>query len=184
MVRGRPLRYCPLSRKAFSPPAGKMNIASCVFCSTHPLLPQKTLALAGGAIWLRSRKLQGRGITAARPQTGSFHLLMTASMNEQQQHPKRRKGGRTPKSAPAFHRETVNLDAAQHARFLTLYEQSGLSSKSKFIAARIFAAFRPSRSSSPRASSATASGSYAPTGARWSMWPDSPPCTSSTAPSG
>ena len=51
---------------------------------------------------------------------------------------KRRKGGRTPKSAPAFHRETVNLDAAQHARFLTLYEQSGLSSKSKFIAARIF----------------------------------------------
>ena len=29
-------------------------------------------------------------------------------MNEQQQHPKRRKGGRTPKSAPAFHRETVN----------------------------------------------------------------------------
>ena len=61
---------------------------------------------------------------------------MTASMNEQQQHPKRRKGGRTPKSAPAFHRETVNLDAAQHARFLTLYEQSG--SKSKFIAARIF----------------------------------------------
>ena len=41
-------------------------------------------------------------------------------MNEQQQqHPKRRKGGRTPKSAPAFHRETVNLDAAQHARFLT-----------------------------------------------------------------
>ena len=43
-----------------------------------------------------------------------------------------------PKSAPAFHRETVNLDAAQHARFLTLYEQSGLSSKSKFIAARIF----------------------------------------------
>ena len=60
-------------------------------------------------------------------------------MNEQQQqHPKRRKGGRTPKSAPAFHRETVNLDAAQHARFLTLYEQSGLSSKSKFIAARIF----------------------------------------------
>ena len=109
-------------RKRFSPPVGKtyvrQNIASCVFCSTHPLLPQK--------------------ITATRPRTGRFHLLMTASMNEQQQHPKRRKGGRTPKSAPAFHRETVNLDAAQHARFLTLYEQSGLSSKSKFIAARIF----------------------------------------------
>lgn len=51
---------------------------------------------------------------------------------------KKRKGGRTLKTAPAFHRETVNLDAEQHARFLTLYEQSGLSSKSKFIAARIF----------------------------------------------
>lgn len=59
-------------------------------------------------------------------------------MNEQQHQLKRRKGGRNPKTAPAFHRETVNLDATQYARFLTLYEQSGLSSKSKFIAARIF----------------------------------------------
>lgn len=48
------------------------------------------------------------------------------------------KGGRTHKSNPATRRETVNLDEAAHARFLTLFEQSGLSSKSRFIAARIF----------------------------------------------
>ena len=43
-----------------------------------------------------------------------------------------------PKSNPAVRRETVNLDEAGHARFLTMFEQSGLLSKSKFIAARIF----------------------------------------------
>lgn len=43
-----------------------------------------------------------------------------------------------PKSNPSIRRETVNLDEVRHARFLTMFEQSGLLSKSKFIAARIF----------------------------------------------
>ena len=60
-------------------------------------------------------------------------------MNNEKKHPHTRgKGGRLPKSNPAVHRETVNLDEAGHARFLTMFEQSGLLSKSKFIAARIF----------------------------------------------
>ena len=60
-------------------------------------------------------------------------------MNNEEKHPPTRgKGGRLPKSNPSLCRETVNLDEASHARFLTMFEQSGLLSKSKFIAARIF----------------------------------------------
>ena len=60
-------------------------------------------------------------------------------MNNEKKHSHTRgKGGRLPKSNPAVRRETVNLDEASHARFLTMFEQSGLLSKSKFIAARIF----------------------------------------------
>ena len=60
-------------------------------------------------------------------------------MNNEKKRPRTRgKGGRLPKSNPAVRRETVNLDEAGHARFLTMFEQSGLLSKSKFIAARIF----------------------------------------------
>lgn len=60
-------------------------------------------------------------------------------MNNEKKRPRTRgKGGRLPKPNPAIRRETVNLDEAGHARFLTMFEQSGLLSKSKFIAARIF----------------------------------------------
>jgi hypothetical protein len=52
--------------------------------------------------------------------------------------PKRGKGGRTPKNDPANFRYSVNFTAVQHAQFLTLFEQSGLQSKARFIAARIF----------------------------------------------
>ena len=34
----------------------------------------------------------------------------------------RRKGGRSPKTNPAVYRYTVNFDAVEHARFLTLFE--------------------------------------------------------------
>ena len=50
----------------------------------------------------------------------------------------RRKGGRSPKTNPAVYRYTVNFDAVEHARFLTLFEQSGLRSMAQFIAARVF----------------------------------------------
>ncbi|MFV0539187.1 MAG: conjugal transfer protein MobA [Dysgonomonas sp.] len=52
--------------------------------------------------------------------------------------PKRRKGGRNPKNDPANYRYSVNFTAAEHARFLTLFEESGLQSKAGFIAARVF----------------------------------------------
>lgn len=52
--------------------------------------------------------------------------------------PKRGKGGRTPKNDPANYRYSVNFTAVEHARFLTMFEQSGLQSKARFIAARVF----------------------------------------------
>ena len=52
--------------------------------------------------------------------------------------PKRGKGGRTPKNDPASFRYSVNFTAVEHARFLSMFEQSGLQSKARFIAARVF----------------------------------------------
>lgn len=60
-------------------------------------------------------------------------------MNENAKNlPKRGKGGRNPKNDPATYRYSVNFTAVEHARFLTMFEQSGLQSKARFIAARIF----------------------------------------------
>lgn len=67
-----------------------------------------------------------------------YHIKNVYMNNEKKRPRTRGKGGRLPKPNPAIRRETVNLDEAGHARFLTMFEQSGLLSKSKFIAARIF----------------------------------------------
>lgn len=52
--------------------------------------------------------------------------------------PKRGKGGRNPKNDPASFRYSVNFTAVEHAKFLTMFELSGLQSKARFIAARVF----------------------------------------------
>ena len=60
-------------------------------------------------------------------------------MKENQSTPRKRgKGGRNPKNNPANYRYSVNFTAVEHARFLTMFEQSGLQSKASFIAARVF----------------------------------------------
>ncbi|WP_373835823.1 conjugal transfer protein MobA [Bacteroides heparinolyticus] len=60
-------------------------------------------------------------------------------MNDKvEKRPKRGKGGCTPKNNPANCRYSVNFTAVEHARFLTLFEQSGVQSKARFIAARVF----------------------------------------------
>lgn len=60
-------------------------------------------------------------------------------MKENQSTPRKRgKGGRNPKNDPANYRYSVNFTAVEHARFLTMFEQSGLQSKARFIAARVF----------------------------------------------
>ena len=52
--------------------------------------------------------------------------------------PRKGKGGRPPKIDTAKYRYSVNFSAVEHARFLTMYEQSGLLSKATFIKARVF----------------------------------------------
>ncbi len=47
-------------------------------------------------------------------------------------------GGRPPKADPATHSYKVRFNSEEHARFLTLYEKSGLYNKATFIKARIF----------------------------------------------
>ena len=56
-----------------------------------------------------------------------YHIKNVYMNNEKKRPRTRGKGGRLPKPNPAIRRETVNLDEAGHARFLTMFEQSGLS---------------------------------------------------------
>ena len=49
-----------------------------------------------------------------------------------------RKGGRHPKSDPAVHRYSISLTAEENARFLTLFEASGMNVMAHFITACIF----------------------------------------------
>jgi hypothetical protein len=52
--------------------------------------------------------------------------------------PRKGKGGRPTKTDTADYRFSVNFTAEQYARFLTMFETSGLQSKAAFIKARVF----------------------------------------------
>ncbi|MCR5862318.1 hypothetical protein LRS05_09245 [Flavobacterium sp. J372] len=51
---------------------------------------------------------------------------------------KKHKGGRHPKDDPASFRYSISLTAVENAKFLTLFEQSGMNVMAHFIAACIF----------------------------------------------
>lgn len=65
-------------------------------------------------------------------------LPQKISIMEKNKLPRKGKGGRPPKIDTAKYRYSVNFSAVEHARFLTMYEQSGLLSKAAFIKARVF----------------------------------------------
>lgn len=48
------------------------------------------------------------------------------------------KGGRHPKKDPAVHRYSISLTAEENARFLSLFEESGMNVMAHFITACIF----------------------------------------------
>ena len=48
--------------------------------------------------------------------------------------------GRKPKADPAVFRYSISFNAIDHARFLALFDQSGMRTKAHFITARIFGA--------------------------------------------
>lgn len=49
-----------------------------------------------------------------------------------------RRIGRKPKDFPAVFRYSINLNAKENARFLSLFEQSGMRTKARFIVSRVF----------------------------------------------
>ncbi|MGC9354206.1 MAG: conjugal transfer protein MobA, partial [Mariniphaga sp.] len=51
---------------------------------------------------------------------------------------KKYKGGRKPKPDPVVANYTVRFNAVDNARFLALFEKSGMKTKAHFIAARVF----------------------------------------------
>lgn len=51
---------------------------------------------------------------------------------------KQNKGGRKPKAEPSIHRYVFRLTDKENAKFLSLFDQSGLDNKAKFIVALIF----------------------------------------------
>lgn len=51
---------------------------------------------------------------------------------------KKHKGGRHPKDDPATFRYSISLTAVENAKFLTLFEQSGMNAMAHFITACIF----------------------------------------------
>ena len=59
-------------------------------------------------------------------------------MHEEEKKKLSRKPGRKPKANPAVFRYSVSFNETEHARFLTLFEQSGMKVKAHFIAACIF----------------------------------------------
>ena len=59
-------------------------------------------------------------------------------MEKKKTGPARGKGGRPAKNDPAVYRYSVNFNAVEHARFLSIFERSGLLSKALFIKARVF----------------------------------------------
>lgn len=65
-------------------------------------------------------------------------LTSKISIMEKNRPTRKGQGGRPAKDNPAIYRFSVNLSAQEYARFLTMYEQSGLLSKAAFIKARVF----------------------------------------------
>lgn len=57
---------------------------------------------------------------------------------DRQQNNKRNKGGRYPKKNPAVHRYVFRLTDEENAKFLSLFDKSGLDNKAKFITSILF----------------------------------------------
>jgi hypothetical protein len=51
---------------------------------------------------------------------------------------KQKKGGRMPKNDPSIHRHVFRLTDEEHARLLSLFEESGMANKAKFIISVLF----------------------------------------------
>jgi len=66
-------------------------------------------------------------------------LTLKISIMEKNRPTRKGRGGRPAKTDTASHCVMVRFNDTEHARFLTMYEQSGLLSKAAFNKARVFA---------------------------------------------
>lgn len=98
------------------------------------MLQQKTACPQGGA----GASEVGAWIQAAGPRNKKTYRPAAVMNMQNMEKMKKRKGGRPAKSDPAVYSCSVNFSAEENARFLTLWEQSGVLSKSAFIKARVF----------------------------------------------
>ena len=57
---------------------------------------------------------------------------------ENQENKKQHKGGRNPKTDPSIHRYVFRLTDQENAKFLSLFEASGLDNKARFITSVLF----------------------------------------------
>ena len=102
------------------------------FCSRKQLARKGEKAPPESVLFRRAAGREGIGIF--RNRWGSGLSLKFRCDGKEQKAPR----GRPAKNDPAVYRFSVNFSAVEHARFLDLYEQSGLLSKAAFIKARVF----------------------------------------------
>ena len=88
-------------------------------------------------VGLLDRRLRHERIAIFNNRRGDG-LTSKISIMEKTTPTRKGRGGRPAKDNPAIYRFSVNFSAEEHARFLTMYEQSGLLSKAAFIKARVF----------------------------------------------
>lgn len=114
-----------------------------VFCVTRNIFGNaKQLAPQGGRKLLRSRRFL-RGETHAGVKIFTYPWAYGLSvkillMEKEKQARSRGKGGRPPKTDTAKNCIMVRLTDEEHARFLTMFEQSGVLSRAAFVKARVF----------------------------------------------
>ena len=86
---------------------------------------------------LLDRRLRHERIAIFSNRRGNS-LTSKISIMEQNRPARKGRGGRPAKTDTASHCIMVRFNDTEHARFLTMYEQSGLLSKAAFIKARVF----------------------------------------------
>ena len=103
------------------------SAAQKVFCSGKQLARKGMNAPPKSALF--DRRLRHERIVIFSNRRGDGLTLKTSIM-EKTSPPRKGQGGRPAKDNPAIYRFSVNFSAVEHARFLTMYERSGLLSKS------------------------------------------------------
>ena len=79
-----------------------------------------------------------RASTRLAPDGGKNYSEVVIFKERSMETKKQNKGGRPTLDDPAKHRHVLYLNDRENARFLSQWEQSGVTSKSRFIAARLF----------------------------------------------